>query len=169
MIAWITNEKREDQNQTDGLEAVRKEIDAGETVVVVSALARTEVFRLGLTEEQKTKYREFFNRRNAIEQDVTGAIAEKAAEIRRKSQKTRVDGATEMMKTPDAIHIATAIILDAAEFQTFDGTAKKPRPFSLIPFSGSTVVDGMKICVPSAPIDAQSKLPFGPTEASSST
>jgi hypothetical protein len=126
--------------------------------LVVSILSRTEVFNLPLTEEQKQKYRDFFKRENAIEIDVTGPIAEKAAEIRKASQRKRGDGQIEMMKTPDAIQVATAIIYGVDEFQTFDGSAKKPRPFSLIPLSGSNIVDRLKIAVPAAPVDPQPKL-----------
>jgi predicted nucleic acid-binding protein len=158
LVSWITDEKREDKSQTAGLEAVRKEVDNGETALVASTLSRTEVFWLPLTDEQKRKYREFFQRENVIELGVSGAIAEKAAEIRKASQRTRKDGQVEMMKTPDAIQLATAIIYDVDEFQTFDGTAKKARPFSLIQLSASSTVDGLKIVVPAAALDPQGTL-----------
>ena len=132
--------------------------------MVVSALARTEVYALGLTEEQKAKYRAFFNRRNATEQAVTGAICEKAAEIRTRTQ-IKKDKTIEMMKTPDAVHLATAIILGVDEFHTFDGTAKKPRRFSLIQLSGTPAVDGLTICVPFVPPSPQGTL--FPSEPSS--
>lgn len=104
-----------------------------------------------MTNEQRQAYQAFFRRENAREIAVTGAIADKAAEIRRKT--AEIDPQTgkvlRMMKTPDAIHLAVAIIYEA-EFQTWDGSGERPRDFPLLQFNGSDKVDRVKITEPRA-------------------
>lgn len=143
-------EQRKNAAQTAGLQVVKAEVEKGDTGLIACTLARTEVFAKGATDEQRQTYQAFFRRENAQEIAVSGAIADKAAEIRRKTAEVDSNGKiVRMMKTPDAIHLAVAIIY-GAEFQTWDGSGDPPRDFSLLQFNGSDKVDRLKITEPKA-------------------
>lgn len=53
------------------------------------------------------------------------------------------------LSSPDTIQLATAIIFNAEEFHTFDGSGKK-RNGDLLPLSGNVAGHKLKICVPYA-------------------
>lgn len=91
--------------------------DAG-AVAVCSRLARLEcrVGPLGAgNRELLERYDAFFQRRRLRLVDVSAAIIEKATELRARYR----------LKTPDAIHLATAIDVDADLFLTGDADLQR--------------------------------------------
>lgn len=86
-------------------------VDGGKYKLVFSTLIYTEVLESSMPEGATNKFKEFMNNRgrfNLFAVDIN--IAKEAQEIR---DKTRI-------KTPDAIHIATAIVSGSKLFHTFD-------------------------------------------------
>jgi hypothetical protein len=63
------------------------------------------------------------------------------------------------LSSPDSIRLATAIIFNAEEFHTFDGSGGKKRNGDLLPLSGNVAGHRLKICVPYA--DEQGSLLTG--------
>jgi hypothetical protein len=148
-----------------GLAQVAAEIEGGQAILITSVISRGEIFEADLTEEQKQRYARLFQRDNHIEYSADSRVLDKASKLRHASR-TKPNGP--VLTLPDATHLATAILLGADEFHTFDGTGKKARGVPLIPLSGTQLVEGLTICIPSVPPDPQgSLLDLVPTAPSS--
>jgi len=101
-------------NYVERIRASFTAMDAGEFQVVTSTLTLTEVLvhplRSGHTELAETYRDVLLNQENLKTLAVSGAIAELAAQLR----------ATQNLRTPDAIQIATALAGNAKFFLTND-------------------------------------------------
>jgi hypothetical protein len=139
----------------EGLAKVAAEIENDQAILVTSAISRSEIFEADLTNEQKERYRRLFQRHNHVEYSADSRVNDKASKLRHGSR-TKPGGP--VLTVPDSIHLATAIILEADEFHTFDGAGKRARGVPLLPLSRTSLVEGLKICVPSIPPEAQTKL-----------
>jgi hypothetical protein len=63
-------------------------------------------------------------------------------------RKDEFDGKT--LSTPDAIHLATAVLYRVDEFHTFDGGGSSSKSLGLIPLSGDVGGHKLMICKPQA-------------------
>jgi len=101
-------------NYLERVRAFFTAMDAGEFQVVTSTLTLTEVLvhplRSGHTELAETYRDVLLNQENLKTLAVSGEIAELAAQLR----------ATQNLRTPDAIQIATALMENATFFLTND-------------------------------------------------
>ncbi len=132
LLAWL----EEDENAPlGGIDSVVQEIDGGTATLIVSVVAHTEVLRAKHSEEQMQKFRAFLERSNVLVVNVDLRIAEKAEEIRSKGLEAK-----RKIKTPDAQHMASAIVYHAEVFHTLDD--------KLIGLSGTKIVDGLTISKP---------------------
>jgi len=132
ILAWL----EEDKNAPlGGIDSVVQEVDDGTATLVVSVVAHTEVLKARHTQQQMKIFHEFLERSNVVVGNVDLRVSEKAEEIRSKGM---ADG--RKIKTPDAQHLATAIIFGADEFHTLDE--------KLIKLSGTPIVDNLTICKP---------------------
>jgi predicted nucleic acid-binding protein len=134
LLAWLGEEEGA---PLGGIDSVVEEIDAGDRVatLIVSVVAHTEVLAAKHTEDQIKKFRAFLERSNVLVVDVDLRVSEKAEAIR---SKALAEG--RKIKTPDAQHLATAILYRADVFHTLDD--------KLINLSGSAIVDGLTISKP---------------------
>jgi hypothetical protein len=73
--------------------------------------------------------------------DITDKVLTLSKEIREWNSK---------ISTPDAIHLATAILYEAEEFHTTDGGGKRKRAGDLIPLNGNVAGHRLRICIPRA-------------------
>lgn len=134
LLAWL----EEDQSAPlGGIDSVVQEIDDKAATLVVSVVAHTEVLRAKHSDEQIKKFRDFLARSNVLVIDVDLRVSEKAEEIRSKALPTG-----RKIKTPDAQHLATAIIYRVDVFHTLDD--------KLLNLNGSALVDGLVISKPIA-------------------
>lgn len=107
MIAWIN----EEVDRIEDVEAVVQKIEQGHYNLVVSTLIYPEVVETTMPVAAIEKFNRFIQRREIITVlAVNTRIAKKAQEIRNRTS----------LKTPDAIHAATAIINGATVLHTFD-------------------------------------------------
>lgn len=113
-IAWLQDEQRP-SGEMEGLAAVVNQISRNEAAMLTSVLTRAEVLDSSLSESTRKIFENIFKRSNIYQVDVTGKISEVAHEIRDFYKKLG-----RSVKTPDATHLATAIIHSADEFHTFD-------------------------------------------------
>lgn len=113
-IAWLTNEKRE-ADDIAGVKAHVEAIDQREAHLATSVLTLTEVLEVGVTREKRDQLKRLFQREHCHLIDVNSEIAELAHDIRVIGQK---EG--RKIRTPDAIHMATAIFFGCPKFYTFD-------------------------------------------------
>lgn len=142
-LAWLQDEKR-DFGVMEGIEEIVRKIGGGEVILITSQMTNLEVLESRLSSDAQKKWKEIFNRRNCQIMDVNPRIGEKASFIR-----DHYDQKGIKLSSPDSIQLATAIIFNAEEFHTFDGSGKK-RKGDILPLSGNVAGHKLKICVPYA-------------------
>lgn len=161
LIAWIANEKRADPAEMDGLAEVVEMVQRGAAVLMTSVLWRAEILELKLSKVQRTRLEESFDGRNFIELSADGRVMDLAGEIRAIQKASKKKDVLKNIRTPDAIHLATAIHYDATEFHTFDGARSGTNHAGLLSLNGNVGGHRLKVCVPHA---TQLRLAF-PIEA----
>jgi len=145
-IAWLMNERHWPSDVLVGIQDVVYEVETYATVLFTSSLTRTEFFTGSLTTEQKTKYALLMRRSNVQEITAHQKITTRASQIREHYNKLKPP---RKIKTPDAIHIATAIAYRADEFQTLDGLEDSGRKSTkLLALNGDAAVSGLRIVYP---------------------
>lgn len=142
-LAWLYDEPN-DASVIEGMEAIVKQVDANEITLITSVVTRTEILEGRMTAEVKKKFDSLFNRRNVVMINLDHRISDLSHEIR-----NFYDRQGNTLSTNDCHHLATAIIHNADEFQTLDGSGKKKKG-KLLPISGN-IADKypLKIVVPS--------------------
>lgn len=124
VIAWIKKE----QGRLEAIEPVVKNIQAGYYRLIVSVLIYPEMLESRMSPEAIEEFELFMNKEKEIEMvAVDLSVAQKAQEIR---NRTRI-------LTPDAIHVATAIVSGANMLHTFDK--------GLLSLNGEAQVEGLTI------------------------
>lgn len=139
LIAYIKG-KGKGENRTDeemeGIYDVVQEVKDNKAVIVTSTLTSTEVFAGKLTNEQRQRYNDIYARPSTVQVDVYPNISKMASEIREyyhdKGKK---------IHTPDAIHLATAILTEVDCMHAFDGD-------DLLKLDGNVMGHDLKICKP---------------------
>lgn len=127
-LHWLSDPVK-DQQVVDGIEDIVQMSERGDATIFTSTITRIEVLRSKLSADAAEKFVKLFPR--AVEWvNVDPRVAQLAHDIRNfYSEPGKRD-----MGTPDCIHLATAIIYAADEFNTLDGSGKKRR-HDLIPLS----------------------------------
>jgi predicted nucleic acid-binding protein len=142
-IAWLKDEER----KTGEMDGVRELIDRSrrrEVKLMTSALTSVEVLSSKIPAGFDTLFTALLKRISldtkvsTIAHDIRDYYASRSAEFDNKT-----------LSTPDAIHLATAILYRADEFHTFDcrGSGKS---LGLIPLSGDVAGHRLTICKPAA-------------------
>lgn len=134
-LAWLKDEARK-PGEMEGLAEVVAIIDRQEATMMTSVLTRTEVLESSLPSHAQNLFNKIFDRPNVVSVDLTSPISNLAHSIR---DHYRQNGRT--LKTPDSIHLATAINHKVDEFHTFDEG-------DLIPLNGDVSGHRLIICKP---------------------
>lgn len=144
-LAWLYDEPN-DVGVIEGMEDIVNQVDSGKITLITSIVTRTEILESRMTPEVKKKFDAFFQRKNVVMINLDHRIGDLSHEIR-----AFYDAQGVVLGSNDCHHLATAIIHDAGEFQTLDGSGKKKKG-KLIPLSGM-VADKypLKICAPNTP------------------
>lgn len=139
LIAHIKDEKPPLRSigETSGLREIVNEIDEDKANLVSSVIVNTEILPGDLTKEQKERYNSIFKRPNIVLINVHTNIANKASEIRDYYRQRNVS-----IPTPDAIHLATALLIDVDIFHTFDD--------KLLNLDGNVMGENLKIRKPAS-------------------
>jgi predicted nucleic acid-binding protein len=138
-IAWLKEEKDKWPPAIwQGIQDVADLVQAGQAILVVSTLIRTEVFLGTLMQDQKLKFQEILRRKNLVEVAPHMRIADRASTIREKHK----------IKTPDAIHLATAILYDVDEMHTMDGWHEDGKRDGLLALDGNVAEYNLHITEP---------------------
>jgi predicted nucleic acid-binding protein len=134
------------QDEADRAEHVERlllQAERGDIQVMVSALTITEITKgpmatdSPLTPVQERKFSDFIDSPFVTMVSVDPKVAERARDLRR---------GVPRLKTPDAIVVATALVVGAAALYSYDADDHH----SLV---GSGLVDGLEIAIP--PVDHQ--------------
>lgn len=127
LIDWI---KGDDQDRMKRIGMVVSGVEQDKYRIVVSTLAYVEVLESTMPEGTMKMFQQFMQNRKQVEVvTVDIRVAQKAQLIRNNSRKK--------LSTPDAVHIATAIVSGANLFHTFDD--------GLLQLSGKDEVEGLTI------------------------
>lgn len=145
-LAWLGGESSAPLND---ITLIVAELDRGDSNLLVSVTAYSEVLEAKHTKEAMERFQKFLERSNVVVADITKAIAEKVGQIRSRGlQATPI----RKIKTPDAQFMATAILYGADVFHTLETT-------QLPLLSGTDIVDGLRIEKP-RPLNTA---PLGPS------
>lgn len=149
-IAWLQDEKTREPGELDNVKAVIKANKRGENIIVTSAFTQAEVLKGTISKEAEIKFIDAFKRKNLVEVDVDPIISREARRIRDYYYEQNKKAGKEKIKTvctPDAMHLATAIIYGVDEFHTFDKN-DKGECMGLLPLSGDVAGKKLIICKP---------------------
>lgn len=138
-LAWITDEPTRTAEEKAGLTEIVAEIDAGKAILVTSAITSGEVLEANLTDEQKKRYDLVLKRPMTVKHNVDIRVSELAGKIRDHYNRLPPDQRRKI-RLPDAIHLATAILLQVDELHSLD-----PHMLSL---NGNVAGHNLRICKP---------------------
>ncbi|MBW3563384.1 MAG: PIN domain-containing protein [Acidobacteria bacterium] len=127
-IALIDMEKRK-TSVLDGINACIDRVEAGEATLVTSTITRIEITKTKLDPKKEKRFVGLLSRRNVVERNVDIRVADIAREIRYTYSGENDDP---KIKTPDAVHAATAIASEVDSMWTLDGAGDRLRPSDLL-------------------------------------
>jgi predicted nucleic acid-binding protein len=122
-VAWLKGETIWPRSVIVGMDDVAREVHENRAILFTSTLTSAEIYQGSLSKTQRDKLAALMQRSNVSHIAPDTRITERAGAIR---EFYNVRG--DKLKTPDAIHVATAIIYKADEMQTLDGfDIKNPK------------------------------------------
>ena len=128
LISWLRGD--EDAGRNRATRAVVQHVESGTSRLVVSTLLYVEVLESRMPAGAIEQFKKFMQNRQTVEiMAVDIRVAERAQAIRNNSSR--------VLSTPDAVHIATAVLSGAKLFHTFDE--------ALLRLSGKDEVKGLTI------------------------
>jgi predicted nucleic acid-binding protein len=145
-LAWIKDEERS-TGEMDGVREVIERSKRREVKIVTSVLTSIEVLDSRLPVGLKTLFYGLMKRITRLGMD--SKVAAMAHDIRDHYMVRSAEFGGKTLSTPDAIHLATAILYRVTELHTFDrdGSAKS---IGLLPLSGNVGGHKLTICKPQA-------------------
>jgi predicted nucleic acid-binding protein len=150
-IAWLKDEKHIwPASVIQGIQHIADLVMANQAILLTSTLIRAEIFLSNLTLEEKRAFQGVLRRSNVMEIAPDMRITDRASSIRKHYNTPP----REKIKTPDAIHLATAIIYSADEMQTMDGFDVSGNHKGLLALNGNVAGYALKIMPPSPRIVA---------------
>ena len=145
-LAWIKDEQRKEGE----MNAVRDLIDRQkrrEIKIITSTLTSVEALQSHLPAGMERLFNDFMKRIPRIGLDTK--IASIAHDIRDHYQRNKDQNGGKLLTTPDAIHLATAIMHRVTEFHTFDsGKSGSSKNLGLLGLSGNVAGHKLTICTP---------------------
>lgn len=148
ILAWVTNETRDDPSEMDGVSETLHQVEAGNAVICTSVLWRAEVLNSTLSTDQKNLISLAFQGQRIQQIAVNFRIMELAMEIRDYHKRNPAKDVIHNISTPDAIHLASAIYSEVDEFHTFDGKKKSGAKAKLLTLDGNVAGHRLRVCTP---------------------
>jgi predicted nucleic acid-binding protein len=140
LIAYIVGETCWAPQILEGIEDLVLEINSERCTLITSTITLTEIFLGELSAFQKDKLNDVFKRPNLMWADVNPKVADRASSIREHYRNKGIQ-----IATPDAIHMATAILYKVDTLYTLDGAGKRCRPNHLLRLNGNVADSKLKI------------------------
>jgi len=143
------------------IESIWKQSERGGVIIATSAITLTEVLSHKLDSKSEKKFLQAIQTGIHQCEDATPPITMRARQYRDFYQASPVkcpdgNGIRSDLTTPDAIHLATASILNCEQFLTFDGMAGKKSTIGLLWLGNKVANDSLII---SQPEQGQGDLP----------
>jgi hypothetical protein len=139
-LAWLNDERSWPPGVVIGIQELVYEVEVGTTLLFTSAVTRGEIYMGRLTLDQKNMYAKLMRRRNVTEISADPRIMDRASQIREYH-----DARGQKIQTPDATHLATAVLYRADEFHTMDGLRPGKTKRKLLKLDGD--VGGYRLMV----------------------
>jgi len=139
-IAWLKDEER-NAGEMEGVRGIVERIESSDIRLVTSVLTHTEILRSKYPEKHYDILDQFFMKKCVRRAQVDIQIAKLASKIR-DYYNANSDDEAGRIKTPDAIHLATAIHYECAELHTFDDP--------ILELNGDIAGFHLQICKPQA-------------------
>ena len=134
-LAWIKDEERK-SGEMDGVREIIERSKRRDCRIMTSVITTVEVLQATIPAGVDTLFAGLMKRISRVGVDTK--VAQLAHDIRNHYQKSG-----KKIKTPDALHLAAAILHRADQFHTFDED-------DLIPMSGDVAGNRLVICKPVA-------------------
>ena len=141
-LAWLKDEERK-QGEMDGVREVVDRAKRREIIIITSVLTAVEVLSSKIPAGMDTLFKGMMKRVTQIGMDIR--VAGLAHDVRN----YYVTQGGKTVSTPDAIHLATAILHRVSEFHTFDSDNSRGS-LGLIQLSGEVAGNKLTICKPEA-------------------
>ena len=141
-LAWLKDEERK-QGEMDGVREVVDRAKRREIIIITSVLTAVEVLSSKIPAGMDTLFKGMMKRVTQIGMDIR--VAGLAHDVRN----YYVTQGGKTVSTPDAIHLATAILHRVNEFHTFDSDNSRGS-LGLIQLSGEVAGNKLTICKPEA-------------------
>ena len=142
-LAWIKDEERQ-SGDMDGVREVIARHRKREVKIITSTLTTVEVLQSKLPVGMERLIGDLMKR--IVRIGVDTKVAPMAHDIRDYYAKK----GSQTISTPDAIHLATAILYRASEFHTFDDGKRNSKSLGLLALSGNVGGHRLTICKPQA-------------------
>jgi predicted nucleic acid-binding protein len=139
-LAWLLDERHWPASVITGIQDVVYEVEEGKAVLFTSAVTRGEIFFGKLDLDQKNIFAKLMRRTNVTEVSADPRVMDRASAIREYHA-----ARGQRVHTPDATHLATAVLYRADEYQTMDGLANSGSKRGLLKLNGD--VGGYKLLV----------------------
>ena len=149
-LAWLKDENRPNR-EMDGVYDVANKIHKDNVILITSTFTRVEILESTLDDTAKQRLTDLFKRRNFQQVAPDNRIMDMSHEIRDYYQKQKDIDQLPTLTTPDAIHLATAIIHGVSEFHTFDENDEPRKRRALLPLNGNVAGHPLVICKPPIP------------------
>jgi PIN domain nuclease of toxin-antitoxin system len=139
-LAWLHDERLWPANILTGLQDVVHEVETGTAVLFTSAITRGEIFWGKLDLDQKNMFAKLMRRTNVTEVSADPRITDRVSQIREYHA-----ARGQRVQTPDATHLATAVLYRADEFHTMDGLGSSGSKRGLLKLNGD--VGGYRLMI----------------------
>ena len=146
-LAWIKDEQRP-SGEMDGVREVIARAKRREVKIITSVLTMVEVLQSRLPVGMDRLFTDMIKRVNKLGMD--SKVAALAHDIRDYHIVNAHAFGGKTLSTPDAIHLATAILYRATEFHTFDDGKSSSKTIGLLQLSGNVGGHKLTICKPVA-------------------
>ena len=153
-LAYLRNEEPiYGKQRIKAIETVWQQSERAGTVIVTSTISLTEVLAHKLSSSAEKKFLQAFDSGIHQLEDVTPPIAMRARQYRDYYKKNPVkcpggDAKRSDLRTPDAIHLATAAIIRCDQFWTFDGVAGSKDTIGILWLGNKVAEDSLVLSQP---------------------
>lgn len=145
-LAWLKDEERQ-TGEMDGVREIIERFRHREVKIVTSVLTQVEVLQSRMPVGVPNLFAALMKRITRLGMDTK--VASLAHDIRDYYMARAAEFGGKTLSTPDAIHLATAILYRVNEFHTFDSGGDS-KTLGLIPLSGDVGGHRLIICKPQA-------------------
>ena len=148
-IAWLKDEHRKTTGEMDGVREYVERLRRREISIITSTLTLAEVTETKVGAGVMNIFDDVFKRRNLSRIAVDHRIAKLARDLKDYYSGRPEEFNNKTLATPDAIHLATAILHRVEEFNTFDAK-NTGGSLGLLPLNGDVAGHRLTICKPIA-------------------